>query len=31
MKIVVCVKHCPDAQGDRHFTEDNTTDRSVDG
>lgn len=31
MKIVVCVKHCPDAQGERTFTEDHTTDRSVDG
>jgi electron transfer flavoprotein beta subunit len=32
MKIVVCVKHVPDAQGDRGFTADTTTDRdSVDG
>ena len=32
MNIVVCVKHVPDAQGERTFTEDNTTDReNVDG
>ncbi len=32
MKIVVCVKHVPDAQGDRGFTEDATVDRQgVDG
>ncbi|WP_018156548.1 electron transfer flavoprotein subunit beta/FixA family protein [Demetria terragena] len=32
MNIVVCVKHVPDAQSDRTFTEDNTTDREgVDG
>lgn len=32
MKIVVCVKHVPDAQGDRAFSEDTTTDRdAVDG
>lgn len=31
MKIVVCVKYCPDAQADRRFTTDHTTDRSVDG
>ncbi|GAA5165067.1 electron transfer flavoprotein subunit beta/FixA family protein [Ornithinimicrobium tianjinense] len=32
MNIVVCVKYVPDAQGDRHFEADNTTDReSVDG
>lgn len=32
MNIVVCVKHVPDAQGDRGFTEDFTTDReNVDG
>ncbi|GAB3486827.1 electron transfer flavoprotein subunit beta/FixA family protein [Flexivirga lutea] len=32
MNIVVCVKYVPDAQADRTFTEDNTTDRSnVDG
>lgn len=32
MKIVVCVKYCPDAQGERTFEADNTTDReSVDG
>jgi electron transfer flavoprotein beta subunit len=32
MKIVVCVKHCPDAQGDRTLTADHTTDReNVDG
>ena len=32
MNIVVCVKHVPDAQSQRGFTEDNTTDRqSVDG
>lgn len=32
MKIVVCVKYVPDAQADRRFTEDNTTDReNVDG
>lgn len=31
MKIVVCVKHVPDAQGDRRFEADSTTDRSVDG
>lgn len=27
MKIIVCVKHVPDATGDRGFTADNTTDR----
>jgi electron transfer flavoprotein beta subunit len=32
MNIVVCVKYVPDAQADRTFTEDNTTDRqNVDG
>ena len=32
MKIVVCVKHVPDAQGDRSFSADTTTDReAVDG
>ena len=32
MNIVVCVKYVPDAQADRTFNEDNTTDRSnVDG
>jgi electron transfer flavoprotein beta subunit len=31
MKIVVCVKHVPDATGDRRFSEDLTVDRSVDG
>ncbi|SRR5580765_302619 len=32
MNIVVCVKYVPDAQSDRTFTEDNTTDRvGVDG
>ncbi|MBL8932253.1 MAG: electron transfer flavoprotein subunit beta/FixA family protein [Kineosporiaceae bacterium] len=32
MKIVVCVKHVPDAQGDRRFTDDHTVDREgVDG
>jgi len=32
MKIVVCVKHVPDAQGDRGFAADTTTDReAVDG
>ena len=32
MNIVVCVKHVPDAQSERGFTEDNTTDRDgVDG
>ncbi len=32
MKIVVCVKYCPDAQAERGFSADNTTDRSnVDG
>ncbi|UJH70658.1 electron transfer flavoprotein subunit beta/FixA family protein [Ornithinimicrobium sp. INDO-MA30-4] len=32
MNIVVCVKYVPDAQADRSFTADNTTDRaSVDG
>ena len=32
MNIVVCVKHVPDAQGDRGFTSDETTDRdAVDG
>jgi electron transfer flavoprotein beta subunit len=32
MKIVVCVKHVPDAQGDRRFAEDATVDRAgVDG
>ena len=32
MNIVVCVKYVPDAQGDRTFNEDNTTDRTnVDG
>jgi electron transfer flavoprotein beta subunit len=32
MKIVVCVKHVPDAQGDRGFAADTTTDRdTVDG
>ncbi len=32
MKIVVCVKHVPDAQGDRRFAEDGTVDRAgVDG
>ncbi len=32
MNIVVCVKHVPDAQSDRAFNEDNTTDREgVDG
>ncbi|MBW3085834.1 Electron transfer flavoprotein subunit beta [Austwickia sp. TVS 96-490-7B] len=28
MKIIVCVKYVPDAQGDRQFTDDATTDRS---
>ena len=27
MRIVVCVKHVPDAQGERRFAADNTTDR----
>lgn len=32
MNIVVCVKYVPDAQGDRTFNDDNTTDREgVDG
>jgi len=32
MKIVVCVKHVPDATGDRHFSPDATVDRlGVDG
>ena len=32
MKIVVCVKYVPDAQADRRFSADNTTDRAgVDG
>lgn len=31
MNIVVCVKHVPDAQGDRAFGEDHLTDRSGDG
>jgi electron transfer flavoprotein beta subunit len=32
MKIVVCVKYVPDAQADRRFTDDRTTDRAgVDG
>ncbi len=32
MKIVVCVKHVPDASGDRHFNADSTVDRlGVDG
>ncbi|MEP7159619.1 MAG: electron transfer flavoprotein subunit beta/FixA family protein [Dermatophilaceae bacterium] len=32
MNIVVCIKHVPDAQGDRSFESDQTTDReSVDG
>src|SRR6478735_6093466 len=32
MKIVVCVKHVPDASGDRHFSADATVDRvGVDG
>ncbi len=32
MNIVVCVKHVPDATGDRHFEEDKTVDRvGVDG
>lgn len=32
MNIVVCVKHVPDAQGERGFNDDNTTDReNVDG
>ncbi|CAN5210050.1 MAG: electron transfer flavoprotein subunit beta/FixA family protein [Nocardioides sp.] len=31
MKIVVCVKHVPDATGDRKFESDFTVDRSVDG
>ena len=32
MNIVVCVKYVPDAQSDRTFTEDHTTDRDgVDG
>jgi electron transfer flavoprotein beta subunit len=32
MKIVVCVKHVPDATGDQRFTEDHTVDRDgVDG
>jgi electron transfer flavoprotein beta subunit len=32
LKIVVCVKHVPDATGDRRFADDYTTDRdSVDG
>ncbi|MBC9957067.1 electron transfer flavoprotein subunit beta/FixA family protein [Yimella sp. cx-51] len=32
MNIVVCVKYVPDAQGDRSFEDDNTTDREgVDG
>ena len=31
MNIVVCVKHVPDAQGDRSFTGDNLTDRTTDG
>lgn len=29
MKIVVCVKHVPDATADRTFTEDGTTDRAA--
>ena len=28
MKIVVCVKHVPDATGDRHFSADSTVDRA---
>ncbi|WP_462417965.1 electron transfer flavoprotein subunit beta/FixA family protein [Kytococcus sp. Marseille-QA3725] len=31
MNIVVCVKHVPDAQGDRSFGDDSLTDRSTDG
>ena len=32
MKIVVCVKYCPDAQAERRFAADNTTERAdVDG
>ena len=31
MKIVVCVKYVPDAQGERTFSSDNTTDRAGDG
>ena len=31
MNIVVCVKHVPDAQGDRSFTGENLTDRTTDG
>lgn len=32
MKIVVCVKYCPDATADRRFSDDNTVDRAgVDG
>jgi electron transfer flavoprotein beta subunit len=32
MNIVVCVKHVPDATGDRHFESDHTVDRvGVDG
>ena len=32
MNIVVCVKHVPDAQSERGFSEDNTTDReNIDG
>ncbi|MGH3445175.1 MAG: electron transfer flavoprotein subunit beta/FixA family protein, partial [Nocardioidaceae bacterium] len=32
MNIVVCVKHVPDATGDRHFEDDHTVDRvGVDG
>ncbi len=32
MNIVVCVKHVPDATGDRKFEDDNTVDRvGVDG
>ena len=28
MKIVVCVKYVPDAQGDRRFADDGTVDRA---
>jgi electron transfer flavoprotein beta subunit len=31
MNIVVCVKYVPDTQADRHFEDDNTTDRTGDG
>ncbi|MET9404065.1 electron transfer flavoprotein subunit beta, partial [Kitasatospora sp. NPDC002965] len=32
LRIVVCVKHVPDATGDRRFSDDHTTDREgVDG